>query len=909
MDNLSQVRSLSFGIKFGVNDKELTKADKAVDRFKGNVLGVESNFKGMSRAADMAGNKAATSISRAGKETSQLKNKVKSTDSWLERVGKTAKKVSSSMTKGFSKAGKSATKMMNTLSNHTLELGAGATAGAGLIFKTALDASDQNELMNKFKVSFGEDNYKNTLQWAKNYADAIGRGRNETISFLADTQDLFSSYADNKKQAAAFSKQVVTLANDLASFQNKKTENVMGNLMSGLMGETQALKSLGIGITAAQIKTKAYEMGLAEAGSEVSQFAKMQATLAISYERSKNAIGDAQNTNDSFANQLKFLKGNLSDLSSEVGKNYVPSLGGALTKTNQFLLSLKKGAEQGDKTSKVIAKLIAGGTGILGLATALGTLGLVIPKVWGGLNNVYGAFSKLTGINGKVIKSFITARWQTVKLGTRLAWLRTKEIAASIKQFIALRYQNMKLGLSMMWTRTKAIGAYIKGQVMARWATLKTGASMIWAKSKAVTSFAWSLIKQGAKSAYTFAASLIKSAIPAIGSFAVSLYTSAASAIPALGASLVAATTATWGFTTALLANPITWVVGGIIGLGFAIYGLVKHWDTVTEKVKWFSAVTIDKIGALIGYVKKNPLESLLRITMPVVNLIEPINFAYEKARGWLATHTGLELPKFKIPSLPDLIGMVRNKASELWSWAKDNPVQAVTRFVIPGLNLIEPINWAYAKARDWLAEKTGLELPEFKIPSITDVFNSIKEKIRWLEDKLSNFDIGGSIRNGIDKTKDTAIGAVAGLTQKVRNYLPFSPAKEGPLSDLDKTGPGFVNTIASGIDKTKNRISDTISNMWTNVKDVSPVRFSPFGLIPNHNNSLQENPSNDNRVINETNQSINESNTQKSTVIQFNEGAIQIEVSGENSQDIVKILREEFKTIILEAAASAGVN
>lgn len=49
---------------------------------------------------------------------------------------------------------------------------------------------------------------------------------------------------------------------------------------------------------------------------------------------------------------------------------------------------------------------------------------------------------------------------------------------------------------------------------------------------------------------------------------------------------LVSAATATWSFTVALLANPITWIVIGLIALGVAIYLLVTHWSTVEKFLK-----------------------------------------------------------------------------------------------------------------------------------------------------------------------------------------------------------------------------------------------------------------------------------------------------------------------------------
>jgi len=56
---------------------------------------------------------------------------------------------------------------------------------------------------------------------------------------------------------------------------------------------------------------------------------------------------------------------------------------------------------------------------------------------------------------------------------------------------------------------------------------------------------------------------------------------STTSLIPSLGA----ATASAWAFTTALLANPITWIVLGIVGLGVALYLLASNWDDVSG---WF---------------------------------------------------------------------------------------------------------------------------------------------------------------------------------------------------------------------------------------------------------------------------------------------------------------------------------
>lgn len=58
---------------------------------------------------------------------------------------------------------------------------------------------------------------------------------------------------------------------------------------------------------------------------------------------------------------------------------------------------------------------------------------------------------------------------------------------------------------------------------------------------------------------------------------------------------------------------------------------------------------------------------------------------------------------------------------------------------------------------------------------------------------------LGQSFAQGIQSMISQATSAVASMTSAVRQYLPFSPAKEGALSDLDKVD--IVGTIASNVD------------------------------------------------------------------------------------------------------------
>jgi tape measure domain-containing protein len=80
-----------------------------------------------------------------------------------------------------------------------------------------------------------------------------------------------------------------------------------------------------------------------------------------------------------------------------------------------------------------------------------------------------------------------------------------------------------------------------------------------------------------------------KLSIPVISALGVVL-------LAALAPSIWGAVTATWAFTTALLANPITWIVLAVAALVAGIVALAMNWDTV---VAWITEVW----GGFIGWI------------------------------------------------------------------------------------------------------------------------------------------------------------------------------------------------------------------------------------------------------------------------------------------------------------------
>src|SRR5690606_2436208 len=77
----------------------------------------------------------------------------------------------------------------------------------------------------------------------------------------------------------------------------------------------------------------------------------------------------------------------------------------------------------------------------------------------------------------------------------------------------------------------------------------------------------------------------------------------------ALGAQLLGglagATRATLAFNAALLANPMTWVLAGIIALGVGIYYLVRNWDKATARIgEIWTSISASVGGAIDGRIE-----------------------------------------------------------------------------------------------------------------------------------------------------------------------------------------------------------------------------------------------------------------------------------------------------------------
>lgn len=202
---------------------------------------------------------------------------------------------------------------------------AGAFAAVGYgAYKAVSAASDLAESMSKIDAVFGESAGE-VKSFVNKLAADFGTVKKEAFDAEARFAGLAKGIGNlSGSKLTAFTNQFTQLAVDMESFQNIPFEEAMTALSSGLSGETEPLKRFGIVVSEANVKNKAYAMGIAKVGQELTEQQKLQARSALIMQKSADMQGDKARTLGGFANQAKRLWGSLQNSMAEVGNILMP---------------------------------------------------------------------------------------------------------------------------------------------------------------------------------------------------------------------------------------------------------------------------------------------------------------------------------------------------------------------------------------------------------------------------------------------------------------------------------------------------------------------------------------------------------------------------------------------------------
>ena len=184
-------------------------------------------------------------------------------------------------------------------------------------------ASDLEESMSKNNVIFG-DAASAVSSFADEAARALGQSKTQALA-AASTFGTFGKAAGLAGQElATFSTDFVTLASDLASFNNTTPEDAINAIGAALRGESEPLRRYGVLLNDATLKAAALELGIYDGIGALTAQQKVLAAQKVIYEQTTDAQGDFARTSDGLANQQRILAAQVENLQAKFGELLLP---------------------------------------------------------------------------------------------------------------------------------------------------------------------------------------------------------------------------------------------------------------------------------------------------------------------------------------------------------------------------------------------------------------------------------------------------------------------------------------------------------------------------------------------------------------------------------------------------------
>ncbi|CAH8249888.1 phage tail tape measure protein [Paenibacillus melissococcoides] len=386
---------------------------------------------------------------------------------------------------------------------------------------------------------------------------------------------------------------------------------------------------------------------------------------------------------------------------------------------------------------------------ILLLYDSMGQGADIATKMAGAINETEGEkYTRLTqrvrNLTEEIGKQLLPTYNQIIEQGERVLqsvgeWIAENQELVKVLAIVLLTIGGLLTGLGTLIGVFGAVGMVItktSGIVRGFRTALRAIPSML-TTIRIMALYAGDGIRAGFKGIGT----VTKGAVTGIKNVAVGMAHMARQAIMTAVRAMPGLIASVWSFTAALLANPITWVVVGIMALIAALVLLWQNWDAVVSFLSslWDGFVN----GIVAGF--------------------DWIRNLFNGMPGWLQVAIAAFFPFIGIPMLIiNNWSSIKSFFSNLWSGITD----------------------VFQKSVQWCKD-------------------FITGTLSWFRESGSK--VITTFTDGIKSVINAPVNMVKSGLAKVRELLPFSDAHEGPLSELTLSGRRVFETIGTGMEQSEN--------------------------------------------------------------------------------------------------------
>jgi|GEM_PF-2371892 len=239
----------------------------------------------------------------------------------------------------------------------------------------------------------------------------------------------------------------------------------------------------------------------------------------------------------------------------------------------------------------------------------------------------------------------------------------------------------------------------------------------------------------------------------------------------------------------AFFTSPIGWFALGITALIGVGYLLWEHWDTISKWLttawEWLKS-TWEKVSNAILTAWEWLKSTWEKVSNAILTAWEWLKSTWEK---------------------------VSNAILTAWEWLKST---------------WEKVSNAILTAWEWLKSSWQKVLEVFinihPIGILLKALNKLVEYVFGVDLFTAGKKIVESLWEGIESLAMKPVEAMKNIVQKIRNLLPFSPAKEGPLANLHKIK--LIETLAESI--TPAPLINAMTKALEPVRAITQPLFSP---------------------------------------------------------------------------------
>lgn len=240
-------------------------------------------------------------------------------------------------------------------------------------------ASDLAEVQNVVDVTFRAQSAA-VNDWSQRTLDAYGLNELSAKRYSSTMGAMLKSSGISGDALLTMSKNITQLSGDMASFYNLDNDTAFEKIRSGISGETEPLKQLGINMSVANMNAFAMAQGLDKTYDKMSQGEQVMLRYQYLMAQTADAQGDFARTQDSYANQSKLMDENWKALTGSIAALFLPAMTRAKAKINDLLVTAQQ----------LVPRIQAWLEPAVQGASMIGRLGSAVKDHWGMIAPVIG---------------------------------------------------------------------------------------------------------------------------------------------------------------------------------------------------------------------------------------------------------------------------------------------------------------------------------------------------------------------------------------------------------------------------------------------------------------------------------------------------------------------------------------